>query len=158
MIKKIFLYGSIVGTIISIITIYSLTVKMKEIKADRETMKQHYETQIEILKHPEEKKDEQKEKIRIVYKDKKGDPVIVEKEIIKRVIETRPVLLEKPGLTSQKVQRRFYVSGNYGQVLSDWEHTWGIGAGYNLTEWMSAGVRYDKGLGHNISIEMRINF
>lgn len=156
MIKKVLLGVGIAGLIGAVITIYSLYTQNQKIKADRETMKTHYEVQLELLKHPKEKIDENKEVVKIVYKDKKGDEVIIEKVITKTVTEKEPVILEQPSLNTEV--RRYYISGALGYTLS--EHaSFGCGVGYNFSDNFSTGLRYDNiGKEHRLALEMRIDF
>jgi len=157
MVKKILMYGSIAGALAAMITIYSLYTQNHRIKAENETMKLHYEAQIAILKFPKEKIDENKEKIRIVYKDKKGDDVIIEKIVTKTIMEKEPVILERPSFKQDDIQR-WYVSGAYGYSL-DGDVGFGVGAGYNLMDLLSTGLRYDTiGQGQRIALEVRVDF
>lgn len=157
MIKKIFLYGSITAFLGASITIFSLTVTLNKIKSDRATMKQHYEAQLEILKHPKEKKDEKKEIIKLIYKDEKGDNVIVEKTTTKTITEKEPVLLDAPN-TNNNI-RQWYVSGAYGCDFKNGFSSYGFGLGYNIANFLSAGIRFDSiSQNKRIGIELRIDF
>lgn len=158
MIKKALIYGGVAGLIVASITIYSLYTQNHKIKANLETNKLHYEAQIAILKVPKEKIDENKEVIKIVYKDKKGDDVIIEKVVTKTIIEKEPVILDAPQHTSN---RKWYISGSYGTYTfsSEIKGSLGIGAGYCFNETISAGLRYDNFRGGNrCSMEVMVRF
>jgi len=156
MIKKILIGACVAGAISAGITIYSLYTDNQKIKADRATMEEHYKSQIAILEHPKEKIDENKEVIKIVYKDKKGDDVIIKKVVTKTITEKEPVILEQPALNTET--RRYYISGAMGYSLSG-NVSFGGGVGYNFSDNFSTGVRYDNfGKEHRLGLEIRIDF
>lgn len=156
MIKNVITYVSIAGLIGASVLVYSLYSKNVKIRADRDTMQNHYEAQIEILKHPKEKIDQDKEVMRIVYVDKKGDEVVIEKEIVRTSIKREPVVLKQP-VTKLA---RWYVSGSYGSTIQGHKkYGWGAGAGCWITESLAVGLRYDIiGKNPRIAVETTIRF
>ena len=160
--KSILVYAGIAGLIVATISIYSLYTKNHELSAQIQANKLHYEAQIAILKVPKEKKDTQKEVIRIVYKDVKGYPVTVEKEIIRVITETEPVLLPVTTKYEHNTYRRIYLSGAYG--ISGGPKGIGYGhyslaMGYDLFSNLSLGARFTVCDGiRAVAIETTIRF
>lgn len=118
-------------------------------------MKQE-ETKQAAIKNPAEKKAEVVERVITRTVTKEGKPIEIVKEVVTTVVEKSPIVPPNP--ISQRISN-YYVSGTYGYRWDEGFGTWGVGAGYNFTDWLSTGIRYDTiGPEQRIAVEVRINF
>lgn len=82
-----------------------------------------------------------------------GEKMVVVKETINSNQETRVATVDTKSFPP------FYLSGTYGYNVERSDYSYGVGAGYNISETVSIGVRYDNfNQGGRVGVEVRINF
>lgn len=141
--KKYLLYGMIIAILASVVSIYSLTVKLQQER-----------TKQAAIHNPAIKKAEVVERVITKVVTKEGETKVVIQEIIRTVSEKTPTIPDNPNTASA-----WYVSGTYGYNIVAQNFGYGIGIGANITDWLSTGLRYDTiGQDQRVAVEVRVNF